>query len=310
MDLALGGVISGAGNAGTAALSNLQTTMGTNFLQQEREKYETARLQLQDQYAQQRDTTAYTRQRADTMEGRAYAEGAPERAQTQAEALQPRKSALAAREFEQEAPMRKAAAVEDVTNEVTKAVLLAQNKDWVKAQSIIKNAQESTASQAQAAKTMWDLDQGKEGAKLRDAYVKLKSDPKADPDALDRAKQAWETFSIKPGEADKIDASNAAAGLKEAGNEVIRLQSMLKDQIPGTPEYATLEHRLQNAEQSHDAFEARVRELTGTKLKAAKPAVAIKDRFKAESAPMAPSSPSAPTAPGGMITRPMAPSVP
>jgi len=59
MDLGVAGALSGAGNAGTAALSNLQTVVGTNFLQQERDKLETARLELQEKYASAREGRGY-----------------------------------------------------------------------------------------------------------------------------------------------------------------------------------------------------------------------------------------------------------
>jgi hypothetical protein len=128
---------------------------------------------------------------------------------------------------------------------------------------------------------MWDLEQGQGAAQIRDTYLKLLADPHVDPATVARARQAWSAFSTKPGEEERLDASNAAAGLREAGNEIVRLQGMLKDQISGTPEYAALERRLSHAEASHDAFTERVKELTGTKdTGKSKAKVVIKDRFK------------------------------
>ena len=54
MDLAIAGAMSGAGNAGTQALQQVGQFAGQSFLEQERNKWETARLQLQDQYTRER----------------------------------------------------------------------------------------------------------------------------------------------------------------------------------------------------------------------------------------------------------------
>ena len=166
--------------------------------------------------------------------------------------------------------LRKDTAVEEITNEVTKATMLAENKAWLKAQMILANAKESSASRAQAAKTMFELEQGKDAAKIRDQYVALAGDPNADQAVLQKAREKWAAYAMKPGESEKIDATNAAAGMREAGNEIVRLQAMLQDQIPGTPEYAALARRLGTAESAHEAFTARVKELTGTKIAAAR----------------------------------------
>ena len=56
---ATAGMISGAGEAGTKALGNAQTGYITSELQAERDKMETARLQLQEQYAGAREQRGY-----------------------------------------------------------------------------------------------------------------------------------------------------------------------------------------------------------------------------------------------------------
>lgn len=187
---------------------------------------------------------------------------------------------LERKKFDAGKSLRKDTAVEEITTEVTKATMLAENKAWLKAQMILANAKESSASRAQAAKTMFELEQGKDGAKIRDEYVKLVADPNADPAVVQKARDRWAAYAMKPGESEKIDATNAAAGMREAGNEIVRLQAMMKDQVPGTPEYAALGRRLSNAEASRDAYDIRVRELTGTKAAAAKEKPKITDRFK------------------------------
>jgi hypothetical protein len=63
MDLALAGALSGAGNAGTAALQQVGQFAGQDFLMQEREKLETARLQLQEQYAKGRQEAGFTHEK-------------------------------------------------------------------------------------------------------------------------------------------------------------------------------------------------------------------------------------------------------
>lgn len=263
--LALAGSISGAGKAAERGLGNFQAALTTQMLQKGsqdfiRERDETANTRAQFNIQEER---AYTERLL--SESRAYTEGAPRRAMDTAEALQPRSSALAARTFEQEKPTRDAAAKEDIVNEVTKATLLAENKAWLKAQTILSSTKESSASKAQAAKTMFELERGQRGAKLQDDFLALEADPQADPAQVSQARAAWSSFSTKPGESEKIDASHASAGLKEAGNEIVRLQSMMSLQMPGTPEYVAITRRLQNAEYAHDAYDARLRELTGAK---------------------------------------------
>lgn len=306
MDLTTAGMISGGGNAGTAALANIQTAVLAGGLQDERAQWEAKRVQLQNDYTTQRDTTAYDRQRADVADARTYADTREEelytkgRARKGTEAVEDLatrkgmindKAAVDSAEFNAGAPLRKKQTEEaldvekrkgemETDNEIRKGIALAENKAWLKAQMTLANAKESSASRAQAAKTMWELEQGKEGAKLRDDYLTLKGDPNADPAAVLRAKEKWSTFSTKPGDAEKMDGANAAAGLKEAGNEIVRLQGMMKDQVPGTPEYDALARRLQNAEQSHEAYDLRLKELTGSAKPVAKPKMEIKDRFK------------------------------
>ncbi len=53
-------MLSGAGNAGTAALQQVGNIAGQDFLMQEREKLETARIQLQEQYAKERQQAGFT----------------------------------------------------------------------------------------------------------------------------------------------------------------------------------------------------------------------------------------------------------
>ncbi|MEO7666829.1 MAG: hypothetical protein ABIU97_07340 [Dehalococcoidia bacterium] len=340
MDLALAGALSGGGNAATVGLQTITSGLVAEGLQDKRDAMEMRRMQLQQEFLEKRDTTNYTRGRADLADARAYEKGREqevydtgrereqatyEKGRTRkvgeaAEDLETRKGMIHAKagvdmaEFEANKPLarakgletvqaeselvgpkaalgrqtfdankglRKDTAIEDVTIEVTKATMLAENKAWLKAQMILANAKESSASRAQAAKTMWEIEQGKQGAGLRDKYVALTSDPNADPVQIQKAREAWSAYAMKPGESEKIDATNAAAGMREAGNEIVRLQGMMKDQIPGTPEYAALGRRLSTAESAHEAFTARVKELTGTKTQV-KPKLEIKDRFKAD----------------------------
>jgi hypothetical protein len=59
MDLATAGMISGAGNAGTQALQQVGQFVGQSFINQERDKLETERIQLQEQYAKDRQQAGF-----------------------------------------------------------------------------------------------------------------------------------------------------------------------------------------------------------------------------------------------------------
>lgn len=252
-------------------------------------------LQLGSQdFAREQADTAYTRSRFNVEDERKYTAqreqelyklGRGRKAAEASEDLETRaglveKKALVDRqESDAGKGLRKDLAVEDITNEVTKATMLAENKAWLKAQMILSNAKESSHSRALAEKTMFDLEQGKGSAKVRDAYLALLADPNADPEKLAKAKQAWAGYTDKPGEAEKIDQQSIQVGLREMSVEVTRLQGMLKDQIPGTPEYDALQRRLNNAEAAQEAYDLRLRELTGTKPKV-KAKRTVDDPFK------------------------------
>lgn len=182
--------------------------------------------------------------------------------------------------FEAGAETRKAEAMEGVQLELAKTEALVNSPSYMQAVSALAAAKEGPSQRADAALKIFELERSKEAQQYQKAYVDaVKS---GDPEKVTKAKQEFEAFAQKPWEADKIDATHASQGLKESGIEITRLSGMMKDVMPGTPEAQALQRRIETAEQARDAYDARLRQLTGAQAKPAQRGgtVQINDPFR------------------------------
>lgn len=102
--------------------------------------------------------------------------------------------------------------------------------------------------------------------KLRDAYVASLGGKDIEKTKI--AEQQYLAATGKLMDANKTDLISATAGLKDSTNEILRLSTQLKEQIPGSAEHSLIMTQLNEAIASHKAYDARVKDLGGAKMPA------------------------------------------
>lgn len=297
--LTLAGMVSGAGEGLSKAASQTMAVYSEFALREERDKMEMRRQQLLESHALAREQRGY--EHAEKMQAgqQAFARGQQQEqfGQRQVEATLSRQqqedqakrererqrnpdeiaadAAADKAKFEAGANTRTAKRTEEAQSEIDHTDLLVNSPTYLQSQQALAAAKESPSQKIEAAIKTFQLEGSREEKRFQEDYVKAVQS--GDKKKIDSAKRAYEAFAQKPWEADKVDAANVTAGLKEASIEVTRLQSMMKDAPPGSPEAQVLQRRLSNAEAAHDAYDVRLRQLTGTKPKTDKGALQIVD---------------------------------
>lgn len=269
---------SGFGQGMANAAQQGMSYMTTSMLLKEREEMEQRRLQLMEGYATGRENRGYAHaeqmqknsqgfQRGTRQEEFGMGQAAADLAVSRQEAAneRAREKALDPSRIAQEAKadearydagdsLREKQRQEEISSEIDKTTALGGNKTYTSAIAALTNAEESSSQKADAALKIYQLKMTKEGQQYQDDYVEaVKS---GDPGRIAKAKSAWEAFAEKPWEMDKVHGQLAAQGLREAGNEIVRLQAMMKDALPGSPQAMAIERRLANAEAERSAYSA------------------------------------------------------
>lgn len=272
---------SGFGQGLSNAAQTGMQIMGASMLQKERLAADERRMAIMEKYAAEREGRGYAHQ--ETMLGKQqdFARGQQQeqfgqnqlsadlavgRAETAAERERTRQrdpnTITADAKAEEErynatsgvrVSKRKDELGWSIEAEATKAELLAGNKNYLESVAKIKDASQTEGDRAESAMKVLQLQQSKEGESLKQDYVSaVKS---GDQGKIATTKKAFQAFSEKPWEDDKLTAKMASDGLRESGNEIVRLSAQMKDVMPGSAEAAALQRRLQTAQDSHDAYD-------------------------------------------------------
>ena len=173
------------------------------------------------------------------------------------------RAGIASKESAAGAPLREAQRKEKTESEIKNTTELGGNQDYLKGKTAIADAGESSGQRAQAQAVTFKLQQDRELAQASDAVVAaVKSGDQA---AIDQAQNVYLAKAGKLMEAQKIDQTTAAQGMRETGAEITRLSTIMKDMVPGDPNYEKTKRLLTEAEAMHGAFTARAAQLSGAK---------------------------------------------
>ena len=319
-------LLSGLGQGMSNVAQTGMQVLGASFLQQQRQAAEDRRLAIMEKYASEREARGYAHQatmqkgqhdfaRTQQQETFAHSDKAAEDAVTRAQRVareereRQRNPEEIAADADAEAlrfrvgegtrtAKRKDELAWNVEAEATKAELLAGNKNYLESVAKIKDASQTEGDRAESALKVLQLQQSKEGETLKQAYVTAVQS--GDQAKIASAKKAFQAFSEKPWEDDKLTAKMASDGLRESGNEIVRLSAQMKDVMPGSPEAAGLQRRLQTAQDSHDAYDTILKTRLGMPTQTQKkgPDFAnFKDPMKPETLNAGTSSPGTPASP-------------
>lgn len=295
--LALAGAVSGSGQAVTHGLSNLQTAVNADMLNA-----------AQDKRVQAREDTAYARQRFNIADERAYTQQreqelyslSQQRKDTEATAEIERtkrnavpaaeakaavenaaldqegglagkraKVAMQANEFGK--PLRDAQAQEKTENEIKDLTTKGDNESYTKAVKVLKDANSSPHERAAAKLVMQQWQARVEYGNALES---------GDPAKIKQAEARLEAAIGNPRDTKKADQISAAAGAKEAGNEIGRLEanlakieSAMQMETPGSPGYTRLtaeqdriKQQIENLQGERGAYSARLASLSGVEL--------------------------------------------
>lgn len=318
-------LLSGFGQGAAQAAQTGMQLYGASMLQQQRAEMENKRLALMEQYASSRERRGYAhaeamqagqqdftrgQQQEQFGQNQLSADLAVRRAQDVAQAERDRlrnpdeiaKDAAAENaRFTMGAGLREGRRNEDTTAlaqaEIKKAELLGSNPAYLENERKLADAKMSADERMGIQLKQYQLTQSQDAQGYLDRYVQAVQS--GDPEKIASTKRAYQAFSQKPWDADKVDATNATAIARELGNEITHLSAQKKDAMGDTAATEVLDRKINDITPMYQAALARAAKLSGVEQPKKSGPINIVDPFAspAQPGPMDAKAPKAPAPP-------------